>query len=231
MEKIENSVKELLQSDDGHGFDHVQRVGKLALAFAAAEGADREIVELAALLHDVDDYKLFGEENAKNLTNANTILEENGIDADAKQHVLDIIQNMGYNKYLEGIRPTTLEGQIVSDADMCEAIGAQGILRSHAYNMSRGVTFFDKAAAPNDGEKNSEQYRNVKNEHAVQHFFDKLLLIPSILMTESGRAEGDKRLRVMVDFLDELFREEDAAEWTEYLAKFTNERNNLATDK
>lgn len=223
MEEIENAVKELLHSNDGHGYDHVKRVEKLALEFARQESVNVEIVQLAALLHDVDDYKLFGKESADHLTNANNILDENGIGGDTKLQVLDIIRNMGYNKYLEGVRPTTLEGKIVSDADMCEAIGAQGILRSHVYNLSKGVTFFDKAVMPNQGEKNSEEYRTVKNEHAVQHFFDKLLLIPTILTTNAGRAEGGKRLRVMLDFLKELFREEDAVEWLRYLERFENE--------
>lgn len=178
-------------------------------------------------MHDVDDYKLFGEANAKHLTNANTILDASGIGGTTKQQVLEIIRSMGYNKYLEGVRPSTLEGGIVSDADMCEAIGSQGILRSHAYNLSKGIVFFDKTTMPSTDKKSSQQYRNNKNEHAVQHFFDKLLLIPAILLTDAGREEGDKRLRVMQDFLSELFREEDAAEWVEYLEQFLKERTSI----
>lgn len=231
MKKIENAVKELMSSGDGHGFDHVERVRKLALSFARHTDANLEIVELAALLHDVDDYKLFGEENAEHLTNANTILDDNGIVGDTKQHVLGIIGTMGYNKYLEGTRPNTLEGKLVSDADMCEAIGAQGILRSHAYNLSRGVVFFDIASMPDTSEKSSQQYRSTKSEHAVQHFFDKLLRIPTILMTDAGREEGDKRLRIMVDFLSELFREEGAVIWTVYLEQFLKEYTSHSTSK
>lgn len=75
FEKIKNEVKLLMSNDNGgHGFDHVERVYHMAMKLAAKEQANSEIVALAALLHDVDDYKLFGEENAKNLTNARTIL-------------------------------------------------------------------------------------------------------------------------------------------------------------
>jgi len=56
IEKINEEVAELLSGDHGHGFDHVARVGSIALRFARQEQADVEIVELAALLHDVDDY-------------------------------------------------------------------------------------------------------------------------------------------------------------------------------
>lgn len=221
MKNIETVVRELLASHDGHEFDHVDRVRKLALGFTSKEKADKYIVELATLLHDVDDYKLFGEENAKNLTNAKKILIDNHVDDATSCAVLEIIKNMGYSNYLEGARPTTLEGKIVSDADMCDAIGAQGIIRTHAYNLSKGSIFFDKTVAPAGSQKNPSEYRSTKNEHAVQHFFDKLLILPSILLTQSGQGEGRKRQQIMVDFLDELFREEEATEWTNYLHEFT----------
>lgn len=220
MEKIENSVRALLRSHDAHEFDHVDRVRRLALAFADKESADKYIVELAALLHDVDDYKLFGSEHAKNLTNARSILDDNGVGGETKNQILEIIKTMGYNNYLDGIRPTSIEGKIVSDADMCDAIGAQGIIRTHAYNLSKGRTFFDKEILPVNKQKSSDLYRNAKDEHAVQHFFDKLLLIPSILMTESGLEEGNKRLGIMIEFLNELFIEENSSVWTKYLSDF-----------
>ncbi|MEO8912134.1 MAG: HD domain-containing protein [Candidatus Saccharimonas sp.] len=220
MENIEKLVKELLNDDNGHGFDHVERVRELALGFTEQEGADRYVVELSVLLHDVDDYKLFGAENAEHLTNANRILSTSDVSDETKLAVLEIIGTMGYSKYLEGTRPVSLEGQIVSDADMCDAIGAQGILRTYSYNTSKGVVFFDKDAPPVDSGVDPQQYRSVKNAHAVQHFFDKMLVIPSILMTRSGREEGDKRLHVMVEFLGELFREERATEWSQYLERF-----------
>lgn len=220
MKAIEEAVREILKTGDGHGFDHVQRVTRMALEFAQHEGADLEVVELASLLHDVDDYKLFSETHAEGLINARKILNENNIDADTQDRVLEIIKTMGYSKYLKGIRPTTLEGAIVSDADMCDAIGAQGILRTHAYSLSKGGIFFDKNIDPNVEKKTSKQYRSIKTEHTTQHFFDKLLVISSILMTATGKEEGARRQRIMVDFLAEIFREEGAIEWSDYLLLF-----------
>lgn len=223
MKAIERAVEEILGTGgDGHGFDHVQRVTRMALDFAQQEDADLEVVELASLLHDVDDYKLFGEAHAEGLINARRILDENNIDVDTQGRVIEIIKTMGYSKYLKGVRPITLEGAIVSDADMCDAIGAQGILRTHEYSLSKGGDFFDKNIAPNVEEKTSEQYKNAKIEHATQHFFDKLLIINSILMTVAGKEEGAKRQRIMVDFLVEIFREEGATEWSDYLQEFVS---------
>ncbi|HBO64830.1 TPA: metal-dependent phosphohydrolase [Candidatus Saccharibacteria bacterium] len=220
-EFVLEKVRVLLEKDkSGHGMDHVMRVHGLAMKFAEKENADKNIVELAALLHDVDDYKIFGQESARHLTNANRILDQLGADPMTKRAVVNIIQTMGYNKFLEGIRPTTLEGMIVSDADMCDAIGAQGILRTHAYNASKGNPFFDVNLDPIDSHVDANAYRAAKTTHSVQHFFDKLLTIPAILMTGAGREEGALRQDIMVHFLEELFREESAQKWSDHLQNF-----------
>jgi uncharacterized protein len=220
---IVGEVKSLLDShDDGHGFDHVERVRRMALGFAEQEGADESVVELAALLHDVDDYKLFGEASAAGLLNARRILADFAIDQSIADPALAIVSTMGYNKYLEGIRPATIEGMVVSDADMNDAIGAQGILRTHAYATSKGNEFFIPSLMPVTSETSADAYRNGNSNHSAQHFFDKLLKIPSIMMTDAGRDEAVKRQQIMVDFLYELFREENAEAWTAHLDQFLN---------
>ncbi len=220
FQKIYQDVYQLISDDkSGHGMDHIDRVLGLAQSFAELENADLEIVSLAALLHDVDDYKLFRQESADKLINARTILEKYNINSDTKSKIIEIIRTIGYNKYLEGIRPDTLEGKIVSDADMCDAIGSMGILRTHTYTLSKGNEFFDKTLSPEEL-VDVEAYKLDKKSHSVQHFFDKLLKIPSILMTEAGQNEGTKRQLIMIDFLRELFREENATEWLRYLDDF-----------
>ena len=80
IEKVKKQVYELLNKDNsGHGNDHIDRVLELSLKFAQKETANKDVVALIALLHDVDDYKLFGEENAENLTNAKSIMNNGGI--------------------------------------------------------------------------------------------------------------------------------------------------------
>ena len=224
MDKITDAVRMLMDRHDGHGFDHIERVKNLAVKFAEKEGADIEIVTLASLLHDADDYKLFGRENADRLINTNQILDKNHVDRETKARVLCVIKNMGYSKSLRGIRPKTIEGKVVSDADMCDAIGAEGILRAYSYGESNGRPFFDKTLSPlmNDDMTSVEYEHIAKNAttHSVQHFFDKLLKINSILLTSAGKEEGAKRQKIMIDFLAELFREEGAVTWSNYLTKY-----------
>ncbi len=222
-ESIRGEVVQLLGADvSGHSIDHVDRVHDLSLEFAKKEGADPEVVSLIARLHDVDDYKIFGQEYADNLINARRILDTYRVQQTMSQQVLRAISMMGYNKSLEGIRPDTLAGQIVSDADMNDAIGSQGLIRVFDYNASKRRPFFVKTIPPITETFTAEQYRAGTNDHAVQHFFDKLLLIQNIMMTESGREEGQKRTDVMVNFLSELFREEGASDWQRYLDEFIN---------
>lgn len=221
IEKITQEVKALLGGGDGHGIDHVLRVRDMAISFAKQEeGVNILIVELASLLHDVDDYKIFGEKSANSLKNATAILSRYQISEDVSRDVLNILMTMGYSKYLEGIRPLTAEGMIVSDADMCDAIGAEGILRTHAYALSKGDLFFDPTLPPKRPESDANEYRTMKRSHSVQHFFDKLLILPSIMMTDAGRDEAQRRKKIMMDFLNELFRESDAPEWSKYLEDF-----------
>lgn len=224
--EIRNDVEKLLGGDvSGHGLDHVDRVDGLSHSFALQEGADVDVVELTALLHDVDDYKIFGEESAHSLLNANRILNSHRVDRELARQVLQIIPSMGYNNYLEGIRPESLEGQIVSDADMCDAIGAQGLIRVFEYNASKGRAFFNKNLPPASSEITVDEYRRLGSEHAVQHFFDKLLLIPDILMTGAGRREGQERAEIMVKYLRELFREEGAQDWSRHLDSFLGQKS------
>ncbi|MDR0885384.1 MAG: HD domain-containing protein [Clostridiales Family XIII bacterium] len=238
IEKVKESVYKLLMNEtSGHGSDHIDRVYRLAMTFAEKEQADtlvvcdenapnetinKDIVALAALLHDVDDYKLVGKEGSEALTNARKIMTNVGIDNDLQGTVLQIIQTMGYNKYLKGIRPSSLEGKIVSDADMCDAIGANGIIRSVVYAVSPKAngTIFDKRIFPNANITSLEYNSDVtthSTDNAINHFFEKLLKLKDLMMTESGRLEAVSRHEIMVEFLTHFFTEEDAPEWLEYL--------------
>lgn len=94
---IENAIKYVKQifADDcsGHDYYHTMRVYRLAVQIAEQENADMLIVQLAALLHDVDDVKLSPETYA---AKKNTVgfLESNGVDNDIIDAVCKIIEEV-----------------------------------------------------------------------------------------------------------------------------------------
>ena len=212
LDKIRDDVRVLMGNDDnGHGFEHVERVFKIAVKIAEEKKANVEIVALAALLHDADDYKFVGAENAAKLANARRIMTENHVEENKMSQVCEIILTMGYSKFLQGIRPQTLEGQIVSDADMLDALGAVSVVRTVMYTVTHGSRkLFDRNMFPeNNLTKEKYTAKGRDRDSAVNHFFDKLLKLKYILFTPEARREADIRHRFMVDFLREFFREQD----------------------
>jgi uncharacterized protein len=214
-------VQQLKNDKTGHGVDHIERVVHLSLTFAKQLHADLDTVALIALLHDVDDYKLVGIDKASTHENAIAIMNQCTIPPITQHKILESIKQIGYSKYLEGIRPITLEGQIVSDADMCDAMGANGLLRVYAYGMSKGQPFFNREVFP-QSLTDANQYRQHGSQYTIHHFFDKLLKLKDLMMTEPGKKEAIIRHQYFIDFLNQFFREENASAWIKYLSTITN---------
>ena len=138
IEKTKEYVKDFFKEDfSGHDYYHTIRVYNLARKIAMIEGGDSEIIELAALLHDVDDYKLV-KKNNELFHNAKTFLKLNNIDEKEINNICDAISTVSY-KGTDTVTPKTLEGKIVQDADRLDAIGAIGIGRTFAYGGSHNV--------------------------------------------------------------------------------------------
>lgn len=220
IEEVKKQVYNLLDKDNsGHGMDHINRVLNLSLKFAEIENANKDIVSLIALLHDVDDYKLFGTINAENLTNTKRIMSNCNIDKEIQNQVCLELNNIGYSKRLKGCCPITIEGKIVSDADMCDALGVNGILRVYTYSMKNSKPFFDKNIFPTES-MTAQQYMSKTADSSVCHIFEKILKLQNLMLTNSGKEESKKRHQIIVDILYHLFDEEDTPEWTKYLNEY-----------
>jgi len=116
----------------GHDWWHVDRVRKLAVRIARAEGADELVVELAALLHDVADYKLTGSEEAGPEA-AHVWLTAGGASPELVEHVVTIVRGISFKGAGVAEADLTLEGRCTRDADRLDALGAVGIARAFAY--------------------------------------------------------------------------------------------------
>lgn len=217
---ITDEVSKLLSADNsGHGMDHINRVCKIALSISE-DDINKEIVSAIALLHDVDDYKLFGLEASEKLTNARMILSKTNFIDEEKKLIIDSIKTIGYSKRISGIIPNIKEAMVVSDADMLDAMGAIGILRSYHYNIMHGNPFFDKDDFP-ILEMDANRYKAKTKGTVVNHIFEKILTLKDLMLTDKGRKESVRRHNFIISFLNEYFYEEDVLEWKKYLDNYT----------
>jgi uncharacterized protein len=225
VEHIKKSVSELFGNNfGGHDDKHVFRVYQMAMNFCdEIPEANRDLVAAAALLHDCDDYKLFGEESARLLTNTRRILASSGFDDTFTDKCVGIVKTIGYSKRLNGIIPDCVEGKIVSDADMADASGLIGVIRCieyRAYRSKGGEPFFDPDYLPI--EMDAEKYKQIKHCPVVNHFFDKLFRLRDLALTEPGRRCLTQKHETLVNFLKTYFDEVNAPQaWKDLLAQYT----------
>jgi uncharacterized protein len=178
-------------------------VTTLARRLAQAEGADPTIVELAALLHDIADWKFSGDEKASGNV-ARQWLHENGADETIIEHVKEIINTLSF-KSVDQPKMRTLEGQVVQDADRLDALGAIGIARTFAYGGWKGTPMYDPDLPPRPG-MTGEEYRAHLGT-TVNHFYEKLLHLRDLMNTDAARRMADARHQYMQDFLARFLAE------------------------
>ncbi|WP_422656698.1 DUF3658 domain-containing protein [Paenibacillus sp. EC2-1] len=198
LEQAKLFVRAELQDDgSGHDWWHIVRVTRTACLLAMIEGANVYICELAALLHDIADEKLNASKEA-GIDKVNTWLVEAGVEADEQEHVLDIISSMSFGNNSSEPLPT-LEGRIVQDADRLDAIGAIGIARTFTYSGWKGQAIYDPELRPRESFTKSE-YRNGRST-SINHFYEKLLKLKSMMNTDGARILAEERHDVMKRYL------------------------------
>jgi uncharacterized protein len=202
---LEYVKHKLAGESSGHDWWHIYRVHNLAKYLAKHEGGDTLVIELAALLHDISDYKLNGGDDTLGPILAKEFLLSIGVDTITAEHVADIIYNMSFKGALVTDKMQTLEGQIVQDADRLDAIGAIGIGRTFAYGGHKGRIMYDPTIEPTLHSSFAE-YKNA-NSGTINHFYEKLLLLKDRLNTPTAKQLATRRHQVMEDFLTEFFHE------------------------
>lgn len=195
----------LAGAEGGHDWWHIYRVWKMAQRIAEEENADRLVVELAALLHDIADPKFHGGDEEIAPRMAGQFLEEQGIGAEIIDHVINIIRNMSFKSSLGKVDFHSKELAVVQDADRLDAIGAIGIARAFNYGGFKNRPLYDPAIEPSTS-LTKELY--IKSESpTINHFYEKLLLLKEKMNTATGRQIAEERHQFMQDYLNRFYEE------------------------
>lgn len=192
--------------DGGHDWYHTERVWKLAKTIREKEqNGDLLVIELAALLHDIADSKFHDgpEELGGELAYEYMISE--GVDLARAKHVKDIINYMSFKSRNKEIPISSVEFQIVQDADRIDAIGAIGIARAFNYGGFKNRELHDPEKAIQEYDS-IEAYKK-SDAPTINHFYEKLFLLKGLMNTNSGKVIAEDRHVYMEEFVKRFLGE------------------------
>jgi uncharacterized protein len=202
-----NQLKEKIKpyfTDVSHGFDHTERVYSLAVRIAREENADLEIVQAAALLHDIarpqedpDKGVCHAEESAKI---APEVLKEINF---PEEKIGEVVHAIQVHRYSKNLKAETKEAKILQDADRLDALGAIAVARVFTRGGQRNIPMYDPEI------KAHEEY-TVKTmaKTAMNHFYEKILKIkPETFKTQLAKEIAKERYAYVEDFIDRFKKE------------------------
>lgn len=193
----------------GHDWPHIRRVWHVARGLAAQEpGIDQEVVELAALLHDIADWKFHGGDYEAGPRAARAWLESQHVPEATIARVEQVIREVSFKGLGVETPVSSPEAAVVQDADRLDAIGAIGVGRAFAYGGHKGRPMHDPATLP-VSHADFEQYKQ-STAPTLNHFYEKLLHLKDRLHTPGARKLAEQRHRFMEAFVAQFLREWDS---------------------
>lgn len=216
MEHVEQSLKmidqtiafvkqELKHAEAGHDWFHIERVWKTSKHIGGQESVDLQIVEFAALLHDIADSKFHNGDEEIGPKKAAEFLKSISVDETVIEHVQQIIRNMSFKASLGTLTFSSKEMQVVQDADRLDAIGAIGIARAFTYGGYKNRELYNPEIKPNL-QQSKEEYKK-SEAPTINHFYEKLLLLKDKMNTATGKKLAEERHQFMVQYLDQFYAE------------------------
>lgn len=202
---IEFVKKELENAEGGHDWFHIERVYKNAVLISKTENCNATIVTLGALLHDIADSKFHNGDETIGPRKAKSFLESQQVSQKIIVHVIAIIENISFKGGNFEKQFTSIELDIVQDADRLDAIGAIGIARTFNYGGFKNRTIYNPEIVPNLAMSKLE-YKNSESP-TINHFYEKLLLLKDKMNTESGKKLAQKRHDFMQVYLNQFYDE------------------------
>ena len=200
----------------------------MAITIAKAEGIrDLELVEMAALLHDVNDHKYIRkhDQNKRNNDRIHEILTKHHVEPQKVESMNVIIDNMSFSKEIKlkqseneqeytgylSLFQSHPEMGCVQDADRLDAIGSIGIARTFCFGGSRGRSLFNcPVNKEEDGALDHVQQwiaDDKSGDSTIGHFYEKLLILKDMMKTNAGKRMAEKRHDVMQLFVDSFLKE------------------------
>lgn len=204
INKISEHVKsKQLGETTGHDWWHTYRVWQTAKTIAQAEAADMYIVELGALLHDLDDWKFSTNEDSS--AEPAKVMLGLGVEKEVSDQVCDIIKHLSFKGAGVDSAMKTIEGKVVQDADRLDALGAIGIARAFAYGGYKGREIYNPEIKPQLHDT-FEQYKNSVGT-TFNHFYEKLFLLKNLMNTETAKEMAKERHEYMEYYVNEFKKE------------------------
>ena len=209
LRKLERELKSIFKSESsGHDFYHLKRVFNLALHIQGKEGGDREVIAIAAFLHDV--HRIIqittGEycSPKDSLPKVKAMLEKAKVPVKKVPDIIHCIEfHEEYNFSSDGKTVSDIETLIVQDADNLDAMGAIGIARSFSYGGAHKVPIWLPDLA-----LDREVYRESENDPSeIHHFYSKLLKLKDNMNTKTAKKMALERHKFMELFLKRFFLE------------------------
>ncbi|RSK39529.1 HD domain-containing protein [Hymenobacter perfusus] len=201
--------EKFLHEGSGHDWEHIRRVWQVARALAVqTPTADALVTELAALLHDVADWKFHDGDEEAGPRAARRWLESQQVAEAIIQRVEAVIREISFKGLGVATPMSTVEGELVQDADRLDAIGAIGVARAFAYGGHKGRPLHDPTVPPVVHESFASYKQNVAP--TINHFYEKLLYLRERLNTPAARRVAEERHAFMEQFLTQFLREWDS---------------------
>jgi uncharacterized protein len=197
--------KQLANAEGGHDWWHIERVWKSAKKIAETENVNLLVVELGALLHDIADAKFHDGDEELGPQIAAAFMREINVNQETILHVLQIIKHISFKGGKEAQTFTSLELNVVQDADRLDAIGAIGIARTFNYGGFKNREIFNPNVTPNLL-MTKEEYKK-SDAPSINHFYEKLLLLKDLMNTETGKQMAIQRHRFMELYLAQFYQE------------------------
>ncbi len=196
--EIEDVVKSQMNQYAGdHDWAHITRVRNFAKLINNDVKANEELIDLAAMLHDIADAKLVVD--GKTAREKITELLKESYPNEIVEAVIEIVENVSWSKGVTSISPKwNQELHVVQDADRLDALGAIGVARAFTYTGFVGGKLYE---AP-------DKEVRVGSEAAFQHLQRKVLKIK-----DSLHFDVSKQIATPLHDFVKTFSDQFLSEW------------------